>query len=78
MIERGIPIPEEVPAWKEIEERLPELTALGVGDSFVVTPSQCRTLLDAKIQVHYWASAHNQSHQIRGIDNGYYRVWRTA
>ena len=73
-IERGIPIPSEQ-RWK-IEDRFPEIMALEVGDSFLIPKD--KSFFPIHISVALYGIKNSMRHEVRKINDGDYRVWRTA
>jgi len=70
-IERGVPIPPR--QHEPIEHRYPELWALRVGDSFVATKAP----LGLHVGIAMFGIKHSQKHEVRKMEGGDYRVWRT-
>ena len=70
-IERGIPIFPKRDTL--LEEKFPEFLALELGDSFVIPKDK----FPMQITIALWGIKKNQRHEIRELDNGDFRVWRT-
>ena len=72
-IESGIPIPPDKGIDEGLELLLPELNLLKVGDSFVIS----RAKFPLHVVIAMWGIRNNRRHEVRQIEGGDYRVWRT-
>lgn len=72
-IEKGIPIPED--KTREAEDLYPEILLLSIGDSFVV-PKE-KAAMPFHVTIMLFGIKNNQRHEVRKLDNGDFRVWRT-
>jgi uncharacterized protein (DUF2249 family) len=72
-VERGIPIP---PSGKvSIEQTFSELLALEKGDSFVIPKD--KSMFPLHVSIAIFGIKNQQRHEVRELENGDFRVWRT-